>query len=135
MARCMTCGLMNRNETATTNGTSVKLAQNVNCKTENVIYFAQCKKCNKENSYVGKTTQELHHRVTGHRSKFTKDAFQKSALSMHSFEEHSLEHSIDSFEFSILKRTPALNLHREEFRYIEKLRTKTFGLNRMKVIR
>ena len=70
-----------------------------------------------------------------HRSKFTKDAFQKSALSMHSFEEHSLEHSIDSFEFSILKRTPALNLHREEVRYIEKLRTKTFGLNRMKVIR
>ena len=134
MARCMTCGLMNRNETATTNGTSVKLAQNVNCKTENVIYFAQCKKCNKENSYVGKTTQELHHRVMGHRSKFTKDAFQKSALSMHSFEEHSLEHSIDSFEFSILKRTPALNLHREEFRYIEKLRTKTFGLNRMKII-
>ena len=53
---------------------------------------------------------------------------------MHSFEEHSLEHSIDSFEFSIFKRTPALNLHREEFRYIEKLRTKTFGLNRMKVI-
>ena len=135
MARCMTCGLMNRNETASTNGTSVKLAQNVNCKTENVIYFAQCKKCNKENSYVGKTTQELHQRVKGHRSKFTKDAFQKSALSMHSFEEHSLEHSIDSFEFSILKRTPALNLHREEFRYIEKLRTKTFGLNRMKVIR
>ena len=115
----MTCGLMNRNETATINSTSVKLVQNVNCKTENVIYFAQCKKCNKENSYVGKTTQEFHHRVTGHRSKFTKDAFQKSALSMHSFEEHSLEHSIDSFEFSILKRTPALNLHREEFRYIE----------------
>ena len=110
---------MNRNETATTNGTSVKLAQNVNCKTENVIYFAQYKKCNKENSYVGKTTQEFHHRFTGHRSKFTKDAFQKSALSMHSFEEHGLEHSIDSIEFSILKRTSALNLHREEFRYIE----------------
>ena len=53
---------------------------------------------------------------------------------MHSFEEHSLEHSIDSFEFSILKRTPALNLHREEFRYIEKLRTKAFGLNHRKVI-
>ena len=65
---CMTRGLMNRNETATTNGTSVKLAQNVNGKTENVIYFAQCKKCNKENSYVGKTTQEFHHRVMGHRS-------------------------------------------------------------------
>ena len=112
----------------------VKLVQNVNCKTENVIYFAQCKKCNKENSYVGKTTQEFHHRVMGHRSKFTKDAFQKSALSMHLFEEHSLEHNIDSFEFSILKCTPALNLHREEFRYIEKLRTKTFGLNCMKVI-
>ena len=103
----MTCGLTNRNETATTNSTSIKLAQNVNCKTENVIYLAQCKKCNKENSYVGKTTQEFYHRVTGHRSNFTKDAFQKSALSMHSFEEHSLEHSIDSFEFSILKRTPA----------------------------
>ena len=135
MARRMMCGLMNRNKTATTNGTSVKLAQNVSCKTENVIYFAQCKKCNKENSYVGKTTQEFHHRVTEHRSKLTKDAFQKSALSMHSFEKHSLEHSIDSFEFSILKRTPAMNLHREEFRYIEQLRTKTFGLNRMNVIR
>ena len=71
MARCMTCRLMNRNKTATTNGTSVKLVQNVNCKTENVIHFAQCKKCNKENSYVDKTTQEFHHRVTGHRSKFT----------------------------------------------------------------
>ena len=131
----MTCGLINRNDTATTNGTSVKLAQNVNCKTENVIYFAQFKKCNKENSYVGKTTQEFHHGVTRHRSKFTKDTFQKSALSMHSFEEHSLERSIDAFEFSILKRTPALDLHREEFRYIEKLRTKTFGINHMKVIR
>ena len=75
MAQCMTRRLMNRNETATTNGISVKLAQNVNGKTKNVIYFAQCKKCNKENSYVGKTTQEFHHRVMGHRSKFTKDAF------------------------------------------------------------
>ena len=120
MARCMTCGFMNRSKTATTNSTSVKLAQNVNCKTENVIYSTQCKKCNKESSYVGKTTQEFHHQVTGHRSKFTKNAFQKSALSMHSFEEHSLEHSIDSFEFSILKHTPALNLHREEFRFILK---------------
>ena len=135
MARCMTCGLTNRNETATTNGTSVKLAKNVNCKTENAIYFAQCRKCNKLNSHVGKTRQEFHHRVTGHRSIFTTDAFQKSALSMHSLEEHSLEHSIDSFEFSIFKPTPALNLHREEFRYIEKLRTKTFGLNRMTPIR
>ena len=134
MARCMTCGLMNRNETATTNGNSVKLAQNVNCKTENVIYFAQCKKCNKENSCVGKTTQEFHHRVTGHRSKFTKDAF-RSLPYLRIHLKNSLEHSIDSFEFSILKRTPALNLHREEFRYIEKLRTKTFGLNRIKVIR
>ena len=77
------------------------------------------KKCNKENSYIGKTTQEFHHRLKGHRSKFTKDAFQKAALSLHSFEEHSLEHSIDSFEFSILKHTPAFNLHREEFRYIK----------------
>ena len=42
---------------------------------------------------------------------------------MHSFEEQSLEHSIDSFKFSILEHTPALNLRREEFRYIEKLRT------------
>ena len=108
--------------------------QNVNCKTENVIYFAQCKKCNKENSYVDKITQEFHHRVTGHRRKFTKDAFQKSALSMHSFEERSLEHSIDSFEFSILRCTLALDLRGEEFGYVGGLGAGAFGLNCMEVM-
>ena len=37
MKRCMTCRAMNRNETTTANGISVKLAKHVNCKTENVI--------------------------------------------------------------------------------------------------
>ena len=131
----MTCRAMNRNETATANGISVRLAKHVNCKTENVIYFALSTKCSRNSNYIGKTTQEFRHRVTGHRSKFVRESSLKSALSVHSFKEHNLRHNIDSFEFSILKQTPALNLHREEFKFFEKLRTKSFGLNRMKVIR
>ena len=44
------------------------MAQDGNCKSTNIIYCAVCKYCDK--LYVGKTTNALHIRFNGHRSKF-----------------------------------------------------------------
>ena len=42
------------------------LTQNLNCKTQNVIYAIQCCKCKK--LYIGQTSKPLHLRITNHRT-------------------------------------------------------------------
>ena len=70
------------------NGMKVNLDRILNCKSKNIIYFAQCSVCqakkadlaielntSKENvlledSYVGQTVSESHVRINGHRKCF-----------------------------------------------------------------
>ena len=71
-------------------------------------------------------------RMNGHRNKFLIDdrlAFEKSALLMHCFLEHKNQFSMECFKFGIVKKVRPIDLDREEDKFIQKYRTKLWGLN------
>ena len=141
---CMSCPLMTEvGQSLEINKKELKtpLAK-FNCKTKNAIYVAQCQLCpkNEENTYVGQTTQPVHKRINGHRSCFVKDKekneylnVEKSALSLHNYEQHCDNMDLNNFKFVILNSANPCTLDRKEARAIGELRTNVFGLNRMNI--
>ena len=72
-------------------------------------------------------------RTSGHISCFNdKDKVEKSALSMHAKECHIESFSLETFSISVVKRVSPQQLRREEFKFIDKFRTASLGLNRYK---
>ena len=68
--RCKTC-MHIRTETkfgSTVTGETFLAKVTATCKTANVIYLMECRKCKKQ--YVGETENPLHLRINGHRSDF-----------------------------------------------------------------
>ena len=86
-----------------------------------------------KDAYFGRTTQECHHRTSGHRGCFTEDKWEKSALAMHAKDVHQSQFSLKNFTIAIVKKVSPRHLRREEFRFIDKYRTIPLGLNRYKV--
>ena len=121
----------------------LKLDFSLTCKDKHIIYVAQCQICHqsvtlKEDTYFGQTVTPFHIRTNGHRGKFVIDdnkLYQKSALSMHCFLVHKQNFSLDVFKLGIVKKVKPVDLDREESRYTIKYRTKTFGLNRIDVVK
>ena len=52
---------------------------------------------------------------------------------MHAKEAHQTQFSIDIFTVAVVKKVSPQRLRREEFKYIDKYRTNSLGLNRYKV--
>ena len=125
------------------NRSEITVPSRFNCKTENCIYMAQCNLCSSlrtegislEDTYFGQTTQKFHKRINGHRACFNADDYKKSALSLHAMENHPDHFDINIYKMAVLKEVNPRCLNREEFRYIEKFHTNSFGLNRCKVER
>jgi hypothetical protein len=65
---CSTCPHMTTTTEFTSNITSIKykIQHNITCKTENLIYLIQCKRCPAQ--YVGETKNSINYRLTRHRS-------------------------------------------------------------------
>ncbi len=82
---CLTCPTMLDQPTLDINGISLRLAQNVSCRSSDVIYVHKCGSCTSENVYVGQTSQKFSDRNNGHRSKFNAIQYEDSALSNHSY--------------------------------------------------
>ena len=90
-----------------------------------------------EDTYFGQTVSEAHIRFNGHRDKFKIDeglTYSKSALSQHRFNEHPNQMSLSLFKLGLVKGCRAIDLDREENRFVSKFRTELFGLNRIKVV-
>ena len=113
-----------------------------NCKSRNIIYDARCKICSKD--YVGKSTQQCHKRVNGHRNCLKQyvnshgpaaptPENDKFTLAWHLHKEHNIQSLTgldDYFEFTILEKCTPKNLDLKEHLWIQKLRTITpHGLN------
>ena len=141
---CQTCPLLGKmGESVTINDRSVSVKKNLNCKSRNVIYLAQCKLCDhsvSDNTYTGQTSQPFHKRVNGHRSCFVSkygqpdlDSAEKSALSLHNINEHRNNFSLSNFGFILHDQVRPRDLNRREARHIGDLRTNVMGLNRMYV--
>jgi hypothetical protein len=66
--RCETCSCVNTADTIEnrTTGRKFLVQTSATCKTENVVYMFECKKCRMQ--YVGETGGPLHRRLNGHRS-------------------------------------------------------------------
>ena len=140
--KCKSCMLLgNMGEQLIVNGLTVTVKKNLNCKSPNVIYVAQCQLCSKipdvDDTYTGQTGQPFHKRVNGHRSCFTNpdnvELIEKSALSLHSYNEHRDNFDLNDFKFILHDQTRPRDLNRRESRRIGELRTNVMGLNRMNV--
>ena len=129
---CRQCPLVNKEHRLVINGIPLVIPRSLNCKSKNVIYFWNCILCAEEN-YFGRTIQACHHRTSGHRSCFNSvDKWEKSALSMHANDCHRNNFSLETFKISVVKKVSPQQLRREEFKYIDKFKTASQGLNRYK---
>ena len=129
---CRQCPLVNEERKVIVNGIPVFVPQHLNCKDKNVIYMWICRLCGAKETYFGRTIQEIHDRTSGHMGCFSGDKWEKSALSMHAKEAHQMNFSLDSFSISVVKKVSPQQIRREEFKFIDKYRTNTYGLNRYK---
>ena len=129
---CLHCPLVNTSNEILVNNIPVKPSKTLNCKSRNVIYLWQCQICQEENSYFGRTIQKIHDRTNTHRRCFNNETkWEDSALSMHSHTTHLDQFSLSNFKITLVKMFPQ-RIRREEFKYIDKYRTRTRGINRYK---
>ena len=90
-----------------------------------------CKLC--WEAYFGRTVQPCHNRTSSHRSCFNvEDKWDKSALSMHAKDVHQMNFSLNIFNIAVIKKVSPQRIRREEFKFIDKYRTASLGLNRYK---
>ena len=79
--------------------------------------------------------------MNGHRSAFKLNEggiyedYKKSALSYHCYDRHPDNMSLGLLRIGFIRSCKAVDLDREESRFISKFRTETLGLNRIKVVR
>ncbi len=131
---CRQCPLTNDKTHLVINGKPIRIPHHLNCKSRNIIYMWYCKLCQEIDAYFGRTTQKSQDRTSGHRSCFRDEGkWDKSALSMHAKEVHGEQFSLNNFSISVVKKVSPQQLRREEFRFIDKFKTITHGLNRYKV--
>ena len=72
--------------------------------------------------------------MLGHRDKFNMGKYKKSALSMHAYDTHVGDLTLEDFSVAVLKKVPPRRLNGEEFIFIVKFDTLTKGLNRYQVV-
>ena len=137
---CQTCLLVSNTTYLHHKNNKFKTAGG-DCKSFNLIYCFQCKLC--EMLYVGKTTDSLHERVNGHRSKFygvlTRGAKaedfvdDEQILGIHLVHGHGMKSRDDfnvSYKLHILAYSNPSSIRSSEQFWIDKLKTLTpFGLN------
>ena len=130
---CQQCPLVNTAKQITVNNIPVQKQKNLNCKSRNVLYLWQCQLCIDENSYMGRTIQKSHERTNTHRSCFTDSSkWEASALSMHAKSVHPHSFDLSHFKITLLKKVSPQRIRREEFKFIDKYKTRTLGINRYK---
>ena len=129
---CQQCPLVNTSNNITINNMRVRKQRNLNCKSRNILYLWQCLLCEHEDSYIGRTIQKSHERTNTHRGCFTDEKWESSALSMHSKSVHANDFDLRHFRITLLRKVSPQRIRREEFKLIDKYRTRTLGINRYK---
>ena len=96
--------------------------------------MAICSICN--DFYFGQTMTEERIRMNGHRSCFTQEKFDKSALSLHIYKDHPdrIDVGLNNYKVIIIECTNSLNLNRRESFFIWSTEADIRHLNRYKVI-
>ena len=135
--KCKCCPLIIEEEVFTVNGKRVRSAPG-SCKTYNIIYLVRCSICGKP--YVGRTVNNLHIRMDGHRAKFY-EIIDGRAVDITSDEYslgvHLLDHGLRDhgdfnkyFDVCIIENSSPKLLEVKENKYIHLLKTlRPHGLN------
>ena len=111
------------------------------CSTCNAIYHAKCRHCKK--SYVGKTTQPLRGRISGHRAKYKEclnfsggkdvELSDEHLLGLHLLHTHQLSEENafnDGYKFTALEICNPRDLDLKEHMWVQKLKCiNPYGLN------
>ena len=89
--RCKTCQHIRATDTfrSTVTSQSYKVHTTATCKTKNLVYLIECRKCNKQ--YVGETENALHIRLNGHRSDVKTKKMEKPVAAHFNLPGHSME--------------------------------------------
>ena len=142
---CKSCALMSGKEEITNVKQKKFKTALGNCKTQNCVYCAACKICDK--NYVGKSTQPNHKRINGHRNDMKKymknpqilndnsDLSEKDrfSLALHLHRDHNIKSTDgldDHYSFTILEKCTPKSLDVKEHLWIQRLKSLTpFGLN------
>ena len=116
------------------NGFKIFPSKSSTCKSSSIIYVAICSICN--DFYFGQTMTEERIRMNGHRSCFTQEKFDKSALSLHIYKDHPdrIDVGLNNYKVIIIECTNSLNLNRRESFFIWSTEADIRHLNRYKVI-
>ena len=113
--RCRTCQHIWTEDTfvSTTTGCSYHVRATATCKTRNVIYLIQCRKCKLQ--YVGETQNPLHIRLNGHRSDIRNKKLEKPVAAHF----NTPGHSINNLSIMVIERMknedPDLRKKRESY--------------------
>ena len=125
---CASCNLMSECNSITSSDTGkIYSTPSADCKTKNTIYCATCLHCLKQ--YVGKSTNKLQKRISGHRSHMNDLVFDSENDDASLAEHLKLSHSVmdpelfnHSFSFTVLQVSP-LDLDACEQRWVHRLNT------------
>ena len=81
--RCKTCPILVTTDmfTSSVTGERFNLKLRASCKTSNIIYLIQCRRCGLQ--YVGETGQPLHYRMNGHRFDISHGRIDESPVAAH----------------------------------------------------
>ena len=131
--RCMACRTMLGLKTVKLGNTEVALDYTLNCVSNNVIYFAQCRYC-VNGFYIGQTWQKFSDRLSGHRADFNEGKEKRSALALHIKTVHNenFQDKLDNFRFGLILKADIDKLDMYEDMYIEKTRARIIALNRIR---
>ena len=89
--RCHTCKIIFEKNTFTSkiNGRKHNVHYTFTCKTRNLVYLIQCKKCGLQ--YIGETENPLHVRISGHRSDINTRKTEKPVAAYFNQPDHCLQ--------------------------------------------
>ena len=89
--RCHTCKIIIEKNTFTSkiNGRKHNVHYTFTCKTRNLVYLIQCKKCGLQ--YIGETENPLHIRINGHRSDINTRKTEKPVAAHFNQPDHCLQ--------------------------------------------
>ena len=133
---CASCNLMSDSNSITSTKTGrIYSTPSADCKSKNIIYCATCVHCSMQ--YVGKSTNKLQKRISGHRTHMKDSDFDQdnddATLAEHLISHHGVTDGDlfnHSYSFTVLQLAPH-DLDACEQRWVDRLATLApFGLNK-----
>ena len=133
---CASCNLMSESNSITSSTTGkIYSTPTADSKSKNTIYCATCLHCSKQ--YVGKSTNKLQKRISGHRAHMNDTDFDLDNDDATLAEHLKLSHGVvdfdlfnHSYSFTVLQASPH-DLDACEQRWVDRLTTLSpFGLNK-----